>query len=618
MNEIRWKIKINTLALVLSTAAALCFPQILNLKDNALGFTNSIFSVMVWLLCYYAVDLSLHTIDLRDKRGWILAGILSFLFTAAMLFGVRLDSVENVNFKDAMLWISLPVFTCLFVILVRKFWNFLGGIEEKRMRLAAQLGEKKLPELRTRTCNILVFLVLFFCWFLVFLAVYPGFFVYDAQEEYLQVASRNFTTHHPLLHVLLLGGSICAVHKVTGSYNLGIACYTLFQMAVIAGVFTGLIAYLRKKGVSVWLRVLSVVYFAVFPVVVMFTLCSAKDALFTAALLLLVISLLEMGCAGESFFASRGWQCTLVCSAALMMLLRKNGVYAFLVMVPVLLLMQKRQENRKYRKRLGLLLTGAFALFLAVNTLLTVSLHAQAGENQEILTVPIQQLARTYKYTPEAFSEEEKTLLFRILPEDALARYNPRLSDPVKYFFNNQEYEKDRSQYAKLWLSVGMRKPLSYLNAWLMTSYGFWYPDTVINVYAGNSVFTFTYKDCSYFGYEVEEPGVRASKIPWLDEAYRRLSLEIQQEKIPVLSMLYSPGCLFWCFAFFFSYALYRRKYHILQAYVLVLLMWLTVILGPTYLPRYVLIFWYALPLFVAVMFEEERFGCKNSRSMVY
>ena len=123
MNEIRWKIKLNTLALVLSTAAALCFPQILNLKDNALGFTNSIFSVMVWLLCYYAVDLSLHTIDLRDKRGWILAGVLSFLFTAAMLFGVRLDSVENVNFKDAMLWISLPVFTCLL-----RYWCVSFGI----------------------------------------------------------------------------------------------------------------------------------------------------------------------------------------------------------------------------------------------------------------------------------------------------------------------------------------------------------------------------------------------------------------------------------------------------------------------------------------------------------
>lgn len=40
----------------------------------------------------------------------------------------------------------------------------------------------------------------------------------------------------------------------------------------------------------------------------------------------------------------------------------------------------------------------------------------------------------------------------------------------------------------------------------------------------GNTVFTFTYKDNSYFGYEVEQPGVRESKIPWLDEVYRKLS----------------------------------------------------------------------------------------------
>lgn len=47
-------------------------------------------------------------------------------------------------------------------------------------------------------------------------------------------------------------------------------------------------------------------------------------------------------------------------------------------------------------------------------------------------------------------------------------------------------------------------------------SYGFWYPDTVIDVYSDNSVFTFTYKDSSYFGYEVEEPGFRDSRIPCL------------------------------------------------------------------------------------------------------
>lgn len=82
--------------------------------------------------------------------------------------------------------------------------------------------------------------------------------------------------------------------------------------------------------------------------------------------------------------------------------------------------------------------------------------------------------------------------------------------------------------------------------------------------------------------------------------------------------MLFSPGCLFWCFAFSLSYLLYRRKYHILPAYLPVLLVWLTVILGPTYLPRYVLIFWYGLPLFMGVLLCEERFGCKNKGSVLY
>ena len=606
MEEIQWKIKLklNMIALVLATAGTLCFPQILNLKENSLGFTNSIFSVFVWLLCFYAVKISLETIDLQDKRGWLIAVILSFLFTAAMLFGVRLDSVENVNFKDISLWISLPVLTCLFTVLVRKFWNFLGGMEEKRAALMAQNLTVQTPKMKERTANLLTFLFLLLCWLPVLLAVYPGFFVYDAQDEYLQVASRTFSTHHPLVHVLLLGGIICAVHKVTDSYNLGIACYTVFQMILVSGGFTFLLSYLRKKRVSRTLRLISMLYFGLFPVIVMFTLCSAKDALFSTALLILLICLLEMNLDSDSFFASKGWLLLTGASATGMMLLRNNGLYAFVFLIPFLAFYQK-----KYRKRVLIWAVISIAGCLLINGGLKVVFQADGSENQEILTVPIQQLARTYKYEPEVFSEEDVKTLHEILPEEALAMYNARLSDPVKYRFRNDAFAADKSKYIKLWAKIGLKKPLSYLNAWLMTSYGFWYPDTVINVYAGNSVFTFTYKDSSYFGYEVELPGVRDSKIPWLDEVYRRLSLEIEQEKVPIMSMLFSPGGLFWLFAFVFSYMLYRKNYHILMPCIMVLAVWLTVILGPTYLPRYVLIFWFGLPLFVAVLLEEERFG---------
>lgn len=603
-NEFRIKLKLNVIAFVVATAGTLCFPQILNLQDNALGFTNSIFSVFVWLLCLYAVNLSLHTIDLKDVRGFKIAGILSFLFTVAMLFGVQLESAENVNFKDWKLWISLPVLTCLFTILVRKIWDFLSSLEKRKLQLAEHIKLPQSPVKNERGKNVLTFFFFLLCWLPVLLAVYPGFFVYDAQDEYLQVATRTFTTHHPLVHVLMLGGIICAVHKVTDSYNLGIACYMIVQMVIVSGGFTYLMSYLRRKKVSRGLRIIAMIYFAFFPVIVMFTLCSAKDTIFTVALLLLIVCLFEMGITKEDFFASKKKMLFFILCALMMMLFRKNGIYAFAVMIPVLLIYHK-----KNRKKMAVLLAVSFLSYFAINSTVTTALHAQNEENQEILTVPIQQLARTYKYNKEVFSEEDITTLHEILPEEALNLYNAKLSDPVKWRFNNQAFAADKSKYAKLWLKIGMKKPVSYLNAWLMTSYGFWYPDTVIDVYSGNSVFTFTYEDCSYFGYEVEEPGVRDSKIPWLDELYRKLSLEVAQENVPILSMLYSPGCLFWCFAFGFSYVLYRRKYHILVPYLMVLLVWLTVVLGPTYLPRYVLIFWFGLPLFAAVMLEEERFG---------
>ena len=584
----------------MATAGTLCFPQVLNLKENTIGFTNSIFAVFMWLLCLCAVNRSLQTIDLHNRRGWTIAGILSGLFTAAMLFGVRLDAVGNVNFKDWKLWVSLPVLTCLFTVLVRKFWDFLGGMEGRKNRLAKHIRMPEAPQRAAKYANLFTFIFMIVCWLPVLLAVYPGFFVYDAQDEWLQVASRNFNTHHPLVHVLMLGGIICAVHKVTDSYNLGIACYMVVQMMIVSGGFTYLLSFMRRRKVSRGVRLLSLLYFAFFPVIVMFTLCSAKDALFTVALLLLLLALLDMGSEEQQFFTSNRKMLFFVLSAVAMMLFRKNGVYAFAVMVPILLVYHKQNL-----KKTGLLIGMIFLAYFVINTGLTVAFHATGGENQEILTVPIQQLARTYKFNREAFEQEDIDTLHEILPEEALVLYNPKLSDPVKVRFQNEVFAADKSKYAGLWLRIGLKKPLSYINAWLVNSYGFWYPDTVIDVYSGNTVFTFTYGESSYFGYEVEEPGFRDSKIPWLDEAYRKLALEISQEKIPIYSMLYSPGGIFWCIAFVFAYMLYRRKYNIVIPYMMVLTVWLTVLLGPTYLPRYVLIFWYGLPLFAAMLLEE-------------
>ena len=247
----------------------------------------------------------------------------------------------------------------------------------------------------------------------------------------------------------------------------------------------------------------------------------------------------------EQFFA--GWRgpLLLVGSAFVMMSFRHNGMYALLVFAPVLLIYMK-----KYRIKLGMMLGVAFAAYFVVSAGLTAVLSAEDSENQEILTVPIQQLARTWKYDGDSMTKEQKETLYEILPEEVLFYYTAKVSDGVKIGFHNEAFSAEPAKYMKLWAEVGMEHPFTYLNAWFMTSYGFWYPDTVIDVYRGNGVFTFTYEDSSFFGYEVERPGVRESKLPWLAEWYRQMSLEIAQHRIPVVSMLFSPGFLFWVFVF--------------------------------------------------------------------
>lgn len=633
---------------ILAFFGTLCLPWMLNLKEKgSLVISNSWFGVLFFAVCWFLLYRMADGIrkvwkEEKDRRGMAAAGVLALLFSLSLAFGVSLERTESVVFTDGMMWLSVLVWTVIFTQGIYLGWRKIemfrqpadsipeetekgqpaGGvsIETGKEQLAggtsietgngrpADSGGKRgfrrltavtrkweaFPAKKRALLTVCFFLL---CWLPVFLAVYPGFFVYDAQDEFIQVQTRCFTTHHPLPHVLLLGGIILAVHKLTGSYNAGIAVYTLLQMLFMAGVFTCMLSYMKKQKVKRYLRVLTALYFGFFPVIVMFTLCSAKDGIFTGALLLLLLSMRELAKQKQEFFHGVREPLFFCLSALVMICFRHNGMYALLVMTPILLFYMKG-----CRVKTGIMLGTVFAAYFLLTAGLTGLLGASDGENQEMLTVPVQQLARTYKYDGESLTDEQRETLYEILPEKALSFYTAKVSDGVKVWFDNEAYAADPGKYARLWLEIGLKHPFTYLNAWFMTSYGFWYPDTVIDVYRGNGVFTFTYEDSSFFGYEVEEPGVRQSRIPWLNEWYRKMSLEITQQKIPLLSMLFSPGFLFWVFAFTGGYALYRRKYDLLLPFSMVLLLWLTVILGPTYLPRYVLILWFILPGMAAVL----------------
>lgn len=578
-------------------------------ENSEVVFTNSFLSA--WFCILSALLFDAVCTKLEKKSLWQTGiGIGYSLFLAlALNVGKQLETVENLNVGQIEIWFNVLLLTVYFSPFVLAAWQWM---ERRRKKREAISDEQK----KGKKEFLFFWLIIFLCWIPVFLAFYPGAFVYDAYEEYIQVAENSFTTHHPLLHVLILGGFVCKGKELFDSYNIGIAAYTLCQMLFLSGAFSYTICYFKQKAVNkVWIWG-TLAFYGLFPVITMYAVCSSKDTWFTACFLVVVIKMLQFWENPQIFWEKKGNVIGSIFFAILMMQLRNNGVYAFLVWILVTAiggLLIKIRKSSIFK--VVFMMTISVILSTGCSQLLATITNADSSEKQEIMTVPIQQMVRTCQYAPETYSEEEKELLFTLIPKEDVHLYNARLSDLVKSKFRNQAFSENPKEYLELWIKIGLRKPMIYLNAWLMTSYGYWYPDAVINVYGGHQKYTFMYEDSSYFGFETEEPGTRESKFPWLEEQYRKMSLELYQQKVPGLSMLFSPGFMFWVFMFGFGYFLQQKNWNKVLPFTGVLLLWLTVILGPTYLVRYVLILWFAVPvLFTEVMAKDKVYDTRRGK----
>ncbi len=567
-------------------------------ENSEVVFTNSFLSAWFCILSALLFDAVCAKIEKKDLGNRIIGLGYGIALSLALNVGKALETVENWNIADVKIWINVLLLTVYITPFILLGWQC---IDDKRKRKE----KSSWGELEKWKSFLFFQAVIFLCWIPVFLALYPGAFVYDAYDEYEKVATNTYTTHHPLAHVLLLGKFVCAGQQFFDSYNIGIAAYTLCQMIFMAGVFSYTINYIRKKTKNNYIIWGTVLFYGFFPVICMYAVCSSKDTIFNGAFLVVVIKILELFEEEKQFMQKKMQVAVLVLFSVIMMLFRNNGMHAYIVWIFAAILggiLLKWEKKRLVN--ISMMLLAGVVIFLGCSLGLKNITNAKEGGKQEILTVPIQQLVRTYTYSPQTFSEEEKELLFTYIPEDRVKLYNARLSDKVKVGFQNEIFAENQADFFKLWIKIGLRKPMIYLNAWLMTSYGYWYPDAIINVYGGHQEYTFMYEDSSYFGFETEEPGTRESKFPWLEEQYRKMSLELYQQKVPGISMLFSPGFLFWAFMFTFCYFLQKKNWKKVIPFVGVLLLWLTVILGPTYLVRYVLILWFVLPLLLTEVME--------------
>lgn len=431
------------------------------------------------------------------------------------------------------------------------------------------------------------FAALLICYMPMFLIAFPGSFAYDVPFQLKQVFTGVYSTHHPLLHTLFLGGCI-AVGRIVGIVNAGAALYTLLQMTLLALLFSLACASIARscsaraaKGCAL--------FFGLYPLHMMMAVNATKDVLFSGFFALTVALLLE---AVQAERVSGRLSAGIVTAGMFAVLLRNNAVYAAAVFCIVALIMMKKKR----------VLVGLMALTIllgtGVNGILKHATHALDGDAAEMLSLPIQQMARARKLESSKLTEEEKAAVDEIMPGEAWRLYDPTISDPVKFEFDTKQFFSDVPKYLETYLSIGAKCAQTYWDALMKQTYSFFYPYSQYGVsgyYLQMGVSDLYYDDWCDFERITSEslmPRVLQS-LEWRFGAQGAM-------QIPVVGWLFNMGLIVWCMFFFVLREAYCGRWGRFACMLLPVLLWGTFLLGPVMAGRYMYPFVCCLPILAA------------------
>lgn len=535
-------------------------------------------------------------ISLRRKCAF--AGIGGIVISFCYVAGKPLDLYDSLNLQEKAFYGKWLLTAAAVSLLLFFLWEVLDKLRQKEW-----LSRWKRPDWwKGRLPFFICMAVLFLAWLPALLSLFPGAFAYDAYEEWQQVHNGAITAHHPVLHVLILGGLVESFYKMTGSYNVGIAVYTIAQMLVMSFLLTLSIRKMGRLKMPGILQAAALLFFALSPVTQLFAISATKDVVFTGVELLFFLNVTE-ACKEKEYLAKRSNRASFAVTAFFTMILRNNGFYivlATLVFLALAAVLGKKRKDilRKYGKQLLQILAGIFIPYLIYVGPFYSLLGVTPGGMEEMLSVPLQQMARVYHYEQASLEQEEIELLCTVVEPEQLEQYRATVSDFVKKGFQKEAFQENKSAFIKLWVKWGVAHPLIYVNSFLINTVDAWYPNAVVDGYRhgdGRS---------SYFDYQVDTPGTEIVLLKRAHDYYAEISLDNDAQRAPLAFLVLSPG---WYFVLTFGCFLYigrNRCYSRLFSGVILALHFATVLLGPMALVRYMLIFYYGFPSFLGLALE--------------
>lgn len=325
-------------------------------------------------------------------------------------------------------------------------------------------------------------LVIFLLYLPFFLRYCPGLFFGDTFSSLAQIMGWNpLSNHHPVAFTLMMGACI----KVAGLFGLGpsagVALLTVLQMACVASTFGYLSIWVTSRlGVSSRWSWLPVALFGLSRYCALYSVALWKDPLFSCCLVLMVTMLADAVMGKDS----RSGALRLLVFGVLalgVMLLRNNGLYicaALFVVFAIIAVLGRlgRISPMGSGSRLAIPLGIAIAACLAITGPVYSAMGVVPSEDVESAGIPLAQMARVVALDGD-MSESDRSYMNELLPLDRYKEvYHPSFIDPLKW---NDDFNADhlKDGFWAHWVSMFLRNPSMYFEAWELQTFGFWAPN---------------------------------------------------------------------------------------------------------------------------------------------
>lgn len=582
----------------ISFIATILFP--IFICDNTLLFSNSIFSVIFFAILYVFLDKNCQkSISLRLKKYTLVLGFLLSIMTA---FGYYLEIYKEIPIKNVWLIAAICVYAYIYSIIIQSLWRFIDkfdAISDGKVTIVSKILSNP----------YIVFLIIFICWIPCYISTYPGNYIYDATAEFEQ-SIYGYSGDFPLLHSFVIIKILSVFYKLTGSYNLGIAFYTIVQMILLSILFTHIICTFYKQKINRNVLFVLLVYYAIFPSIHMLVTCTVRDVMFSGLLTYSMFLMYKMSVDYINFWKSKKSICTLAIILTLTLLSRNNNTR---IIMPIVLLsicfiiiILNKKVNIKKSLLFCVVLLGSY---LTTQLVLTLScqplIPAQTNSSLSLLS---QSIVRTYVQTKDNWSDEDIVEFNKYVNMNGI-NYVAENADSTKWALSVTEDNKN--QFFKFWLKKGLEYPGIYIDAILANSRQMWFPGTIVDGYNEYGLYA-GYEKC-YFSFtdSIGHPGTLKLYLPSVRSFYKDIGLMISFEKIPIISMMFSIGFHFWTLLNCVFYVLYKRCYKLLLPLMIILGYTIISAFVPLVLLRYFSALFFVFPIVMAFSIYPETL-CEN------